>query len=457
MALTDSMTKTLDDHGISHLLSQEVKLQTWLDVEAALAVAQAENGVIPAAAAENIKANAKYENLDLELMDEIYRKVGHGFVPFVKVFVKACDPEAGKYIHFGSTTQNIQQSSQSIIMKKVNRKFLELTKQILLNLADLAEANADSVMPGRTHGKHAIPITYGYKVATWISEIELSVERMEQLEPRVFTVMMGGAVGAFNSTGAVGLDVQKRVGEILEMDVMPIPSRAINSPKVEYINALALLANNFHKIAEEVFQTSIEEFGEVSESFQKGTIGSSTMPHKINPKLSKGIIANAQKLYSLPVPGYFSSARPFEADSTSNMMFDSILYEAVGLMREIIIRMVELSGTLNVNVERLAENANINHGIDNSEYIMMRLAERLGKDQAHELVYELAIDATINHRKYSEVLRANEVVNSAFSTEEIAAMLQPENYIGLSAELARDTARQVREAYANKTTHDTRK
>ena len=447
MALTDSMTKTLDDHGISHLLSQEVKLQTWLDVEAALAQAQAENGVIPATAAENIKANATYENLDLELMDEIYRKVGHGFVPFVKVFVKACDPEAGKYIHFGSTTQNIQQSSQSIIMKKVNRKFLELTKQILLNLADLAEAHADSVMPGRTHGKHAIPITYGYKVATWISEIELSVERMEQLEPRVFTVMMGGAVGAFNSTGSVGLEVQKRVGEILEMDVMPIPSRAINSPKVEYINALALLANNFHKIAEEVVQTSIEEFGEVSESFQKGTIGSSTMPHKINPKLSKGIIANAQKLYSLPVPGYFSSARPFEADSTSNMMFDSILYEAVGLMREIIIRMVELSGTLNVNVERLVENANINHGIDNSEYIMMRLAERLGKDQAHELVYELAIDATINHRKYSEVLLANEVVNSAFSTEEIAAMLQPENYIGLSAELARDTARQVRETY----------
>ena len=447
MALTDSMTKTLDDHGISHLLSQEVKLQTWLDVEAALAQAQAENGVIPATAAENIKANATYENLDLELMDEIYRKVGHGFVPFVKVFVKACDPEAGKYIHFGSTTQNIQQSSQSIIMKKVNRKFLELTKQILLNLADLAEAHADSVMPGRTHGKHAIPITYGYKVATWISEIELSVERMEQLEPRVFTVMMGGAVGAFNSTGSVGLEVQKRVGEILEMDVMSIPSRAINSPKVEYINALALLANNFHKIAEEVFQTSIEEFGEVSESFQKGTIGSSTMPHKINPKLSKGIIANAQKLYSLPVPGYFSSARPFEADSTSNMMFDSILYEAVGLMREIIIRMVELSGTLNVNVERLVENANINHGIDNSEYIMMRLAERLGKDQAHELVYELAIDATINHRKYSEVLLANEVVNSAFSTEEIAAMLQPENYIGLSAELARDTARQVRETY----------
>lgn len=448
MALTDSSSRTLDDHGIGRLLSREVKLQTWLDVEAALAMAQAEHGVIPRGAAENIKANAKYENLDLELMDEIYRKVGHGFVPFVKVFVKACDPEAGKYIHFGSTTQNIQQSSQSIILKQVNRKFLELTWQILLNLADLAEAHADSVMAGRTHGKHAIPITYGYKVATWVSEILMSVERLEQLEPRVFTIMMGGAVGAFNSTGAVGLDVQRRVGEILDMDVMPIPSRAINSPKVEYINALALLANNFHTIAEEVFQTSIEEFGEVSEGFKKGTVGSSTMPHKINPKLAKGIIANAQKLYSLTSVGYFSSARPFEADSTSNMLFDGILDEAVGLMREAIVRMVELSATLNVNAERLYANANLNHGIDNSEYIMMKLAERLGKDQAHELVYDLAIDATVNHRKYSEVLLENEVVNSAFDQAEITELLQPENYVGLSSQIARETAQLVRSPYA---------
>lgn len=448
MALTDSMSKTLDDHGISHLLSNEVKLQTWLDVESALALAQAEHGVIPAEAAQNIKENARYENLDLELMDEIYRKVGHGFVPFVKVFVKACDPEAGKYIHFGSTTQNIQQSSQSIVLKKVNRKFLELTTQILLNLADLAETHADSVMAGRTHGKHAIPITYGYKVATWISEILMSVERLEQLEPRVFTIMMGGAVGAFNSTGAVGVDVQNRVGELLDMAVMQIPSRAVNSPKVEYINALALLANNFHTVAEEVFQTSIEEFGEVSEGFQKGTIGSSTMPHKINPKLAKGIIANAQKLYSLTSVGYFSSARPFEADSTSNMLFDSILHEAVGLMREAIVRMVELSATLHVDAERLYVNANINHGIDNSEYIMMKLAERLGKDQAHELVYELAIDASLNKRRYSEVLAANEVVSTAFSQDEIAEMLKPESYIGLSAEISRETARSVRALYA---------
>ncbi|MBO0472150.1 adenylosuccinate lyase [Enterococcus sp. DIV0840] len=447
MALTDSMSKTLDDYGVNQLLSKETKLQTWLDVESALATAQAEYGVIPTWAAENIKKNAKFEKLDLDKMDEIYRKVGHGFVPFVKVFVQACDEESGKYIHYGSTTQNIQQSAQNIILKQLNQKFLDLTKSILLNLADIAEKNASTVMAGRTHGKHAIPITFGYKVSTWMSEILMSVERLEQLEPRVFTIMMGGAVGAFNSTGKVGLDVQKRVGELLDMDVMMIPSRSINSQKIEYINALALLANNFHKIAEEVFQTSIEEFGEVSENFKKGTIGSSTMPHKINPKLSKGIIANAQKLYSLTQVGYFSSARPFEADSTSNMLFDGLLTDSVELMREIIIRTVDLTKTLNIHNERLYENATINHGIDNSEYIMMKLAEKIGKDQAHEMVYELAIDAEVNNKKYSEVLLEHELLKSMFSTEELLELLKPENYIGLSKEITLDTVKLIRGTY----------
>lgn len=130
------------------------------------------------------------------------------------------------------------------------------------------------------------------------------------------------------------------------------------------------------------------------------------------------------------------------------MLFDSILDEAVGLMREAIVRMVELSATLNVNAGRLYANANLNHGIDNSEYIMMKLAERLGKDQAHELVYDLAIDATINQRKYSEVLLENDIVNSAFDRHEIAELLKPENYTGLSAQLARESAERVRAAYS---------
>lgn len=445
-ALYDSKSKTLNDKGIKQLFSQEEKYQAWLQVEAALAQAQGELGVIPKEAAEKINAKARIENIDLEKMDEIYRKVGHGFVPFLKVLVMACDEESSKYIHYGATTQNIQQTAQNLVMKKIHQKFLIYVTEIVENLSTLAEKHAETVMAGRTHGKHAIPITYGYKVSVWISELLMSFERMQEVEKRVFTAMMGGAVGAFNSTGEVGIAVQKRVAEILELEPMMIPSRNISSPKIEYINTLQLLANNLHKIAEEVFQTSIEEFGEVAEGFTNGTVGSSTMPHKINPKLSKGIIANSQMLYSLSTVAYCSSARPFEADSTSNMLFDGVMNQALELMTEILMRGEELSRTLTVNEERMKSNAELNQGLDNSEYIMMQIAPHVGKDQAHELIYELAIEAELTGTSYRELLLSNELIRSLFSDKAIEELLRPENYIGLSTQLTYQMVKQARSA-----------
>lgn len=175
-ALYDSKSKTLDDKGIKNLLSPDAKYQAWLTVEAALAKAQGELGVIPVVAATHINEKAQIENLDFVKMEEIYRKVGHGFVPFLKVFVAACDEESGKYIHFGATTQNIQQTSQNLIAKQIHQKFKQFMLEIMENLANLAKDNAETIMAGRTHGKHAIPITYGYKAAVWLSELMTSYE-----------------------------------------------------------------------------------------------------------------------------------------------------------------------------------------------------------------------------------------------------------------------------------------
>lgn len=454
-ALYDSKSKTILDRGLKELLTKEESYRTWLQVEIALAQAQASVGLIPKEAAEEIAEKGKIENLDFDLMAEIYEKIGHGFVPFLKVMVKACGEESGKYIHYGITTQNVQQTSQILIMKKAHTIFMSLISEILDNLSKLAADNADAVMAGRTHGKHAIPITYGYKVAVWISELITTVERLQEMEKRVFTVMMGGAVGAFNSVGEIGIEIQNRVAEILDLQPMLIPSRNINGHKIEYINNLCLLASTFHKMAEEVFQTSIEEFSEVSEGFLEGTVGSSTMPHKINPKLSKGIIANSQKLYSLSSLGHYSAVRPYEGDSTSYMLFDGLLDEAMELMIEIILRAEELSRTLTVNKERLYQNANINKGLDNSEYIMMKIAEKLGKDKAHEVIYSVAMDSELNHKDYFDVLKGNDLISLSFSDEELKLMLDPKNYIGLSSEIALDfserakqLAIQLREQYA---------
>lgn len=417
-ALYDSKSK-LDDRGIKYLLSEENKYKTWLKVEGALALSQAKEGFIPKEAAEEI-ASVPFETLDLEEMEKIKAKVGHGFVPFVKVLVKACKGEGKKYVHYGVTTQNIQQTSQLYITRQVTEIYKSFLADILKNLAALARDNADAVMPGRTHGKHAIPITYGYKVSVWISELLTGLERLEEAEKRIFTVMMGGAVGGFNATGLTGRKVQDDVAELLSMSSMEVPSRNMTQMKVEYLMNLCLLCNTFHKMAEEVYYTGIEEFGEVHEGFTPGTIGSSTMPQKINPKLAKGIIANSQKLYSLPATGLYSGVRMFEGDSSSYMLFDGLMEEGMELATEVIIRAEELTRTLYVNKERLLKNANINEGLDNSEYVMMNVAAKLGKDAAHQLLYDKAMKTELEGKNYLQVLSDDEVLSSMFTKEELA-------------------------------------
>ena len=445
-ALYDSKSK-LDDRGIKQLLSETNKYRTWLLVESMLAMSQAEEGFIPEEAAREIGA-VRFEDLDLEEMDRIKAKVGHGFVPFVKVLVKACGEEGGKYVHYGVTTQNIQQTSQLYITKQVNEVFKSFLADILDNLGTLALDHADSVMAGRTHGKHAIPITYGYKVSVWISELLNSLERLEECEKRVFVAMMGGAVGGFNATGLVGRRVQNRVAAKLGMTPMDVPSRSMSQMKVEYLMNLSLLCNTMHKMAEEVYYTGVEEFSEVSESFTPGTIGSSTMPQKINPKLAKGIIANSQKLYSLSTTGLYSAVRMFEGDSSSYMLFDGLMEEALELTTEVLIRAEELTRTLHVNKERMLINANINKGLDNSEYVMMNVAARTGKDKAHELMYDKAMKVELEGRDYLAVLLEDETLTSMFTAEELKSMIDPANYTGICDIIAREMAGKAKEQAA---------
>ena len=439
-ALYDSKSKTIDDEGMKDLFSNDARVQSWLDLESALAQAQAEIGMIPAEAARNIAENSHIDKIDLVRMNELLEKIGHGFVPLIKVLVDACDEESGKYVHYGVTTQNIQQSAHLLQVKKFHDKLMDFVDRTIVNLGRLAAEHKDTVMAGRTHGKHALPITYGYKVAVWINELMAAKERMQEAEKRVFTVMMGGAVGAFHATGEQGRKVQDRVAEMLGMHSMPIPSRNTRIFRAEYITNLCLLATTYHKIAEEVYQTSSEEFGEVSEAFTKGTVGSSTMPQKVNPKLAKGIIANSQKLYSVQTASMYVAPRPFEADSSAYFIYDASLQESVELMAEIILRAEELTRTLVINRERMFDNVMITKGLINSEKIMMSLVERLGKDPAHELVYELAMESTHKGIDYNVVLASNPVITEHFSEQEIKEMLDPACYTGLCAEIAEQFA-----------------
>src|SRR5438477_4502274 len=200
------------DPGIRALYKQENRWHAWLDVEVALARAQAELGIIPKEAAEAIARSAQFDRLDRKRIDEGFARTGHTIVPLVWELARVVGEPHGGWVHWGATTQNITQTGDLLVLRQAHHIFLKLIADALLAAADLAERGADMPIPGRTHGQHAVPATFGYKPAVWIDELIRHVERFRQAAPRIFVAMLGGGAGTFASLGKDGPAVQAGMG-----------------------------------------------------------------------------------------------------------------------------------------------------------------------------------------------------------------------------------------------------
>lgn len=448
--LTDSKSLTLKENRIVHLLSEEQKFKKWIELEKDVARIQAELGYIPMEAAEAIENEVSFDNFSQESYEKHLSKIGHGFYSFVETVLEGTSDLTKKYFHYGITTQNIQQSSQMLILREVNNEFMVIIKDILKNLSRLAENHHDDLMPARTHSKHAMPTTFGYVVASWIEELIPGINLFKQGADAVNEVMFGGAVGCFNSLGEIGFKMQEKIAEKHKARSMPIPSRNIQLPKVSYISSLIVISNVFHKIAEAVYNNSVEELSEFTEYSSPTQIGSSTMPHKINPKLSKGIIGNAMKLNDTLNSSLYSNVKPYESNSASYMVLDNNVNEAIGYFYEILIRMRDLSRLIEFNKERAYQHIIDNEGLDNSEYVMMKLSDELGKYKAHEIVHEVAMEYQKKSQlTYTEALMANEYISENYSTDVIEEWLKPENYMGLASKLALNTVKRTQDYLSN--------
>src|SRR5215469_11300732 len=240
-------TRVLDP-GIRALYRQENRWQAWLDVEVALARAQAELGIIPAAAADAIVAKAKLELLDRKRIDEGFARTGHTIVPLVWELSRVVGEPHGGWVHWGATTQNITQTGDLLVLRQAHAVFFRQIGEVLAAMAALAERTADMAMAGRTHGQHAVPATFGFKVAVWIDELLRHVERLRQLAPRLFVAMLGGAAGTYASLGKQGPLVQQGIARQLGFSSMSVPSRAQLDHLAENIAVLGLLAATCGKI-----------------------------------------------------------------------------------------------------------------------------------------------------------------------------------------------------------------
>jgi 3-carboxy-cis,cis-muconate cycloisomerase len=316
------------DPGVRALFTRDQRWQRYLEVEAALAFAEADLGVIPVEAAAAIAAAARLEALDMERIEAGVAQASHPLMPLIVELGRVVGDPHGGWVHWGATTQNITQTGDVLILREAHGILVRLLGAVLAEAGGLAERGADLVMAGRTHGQQAVPITFGFKAAVWVDALARHLRRLQQLEDRLFVAMMGGAAGTFASLGAVGPRVQAEVATRLGLGSMPVPARSVADPPAELVCVLGMLAATGEAIAAEVFTLMETEFGEVAEPTPPGVIGSSTMPHKRNPQLSQDIVAISAQIRATVPRALEGMLHGHEADGACTAMMDDAVSRA---------------------------------------------------------------------------------------------------------------------------------
>ena len=436
----------VSDPGIRALYQLENRWQAWLDVEAALAHAQAELGIIPAAAAEAIGKAAHFDLMDRARLDEGFARTGHTIVPLVWELSRVTGEEHGGWVHWGATTQNITQTGDLLVLRQAHTIFLRLIGEALAAMADLAERGADMPIAGRTHGQHAVPATFGYKVAVWIDELLRHTERFHQAAPRLFIAMLGGGAGTYASLGKMGPPVQAGIGKRLGFGTMTVPSRAIGDHLGENICLLGMLAATCGKIGREIYTLMKTEYGEVEEPVPPGTVGSSTMPQKRNPKLCQDIIAAAAEIRCCVPLALEAMTTEHEADRTTSLMFDSAEARACIATGDMLARLGEIMRGLRLDPKRMRANLDLGGGLIMAEAVMLDLGTALGRQHAHDVVYDSAMAAAEQGVSFGGLLTADPRVTAHMTPEAIQKLLDPTAYTGLCSDMAREGASRARAA-----------
>lgn len=433
---------------IKTLFSLEGRWQSWLDVEATLAKAQAELDMIPRSAAVEIMRQARLDAIDIEAMKIEIETAQAPILAMVHALANACDGDAGHFVHWGGTTQNIILTARILQIRKTHNAILSSMAGCFDAMARLAEDGADMIMAGRTNGQHALPITFGFKVAGWIEEFTRFEDRFHEIEPRIFSLVFGGAIGAMQAFGDKGPHLVEIMGTQLNLKPVLVPTRSMVDHVVEYIMLLSLFGTSCSRISKEVFSLMSEEIGEVSEDLGDDVIGSSTMPQKINPKISVSIIAAANRLQGYLYPALQAAQPSHEGDAATSQTHYAMIDGACPLAYQIILDTEKLLSCLRPIPKRMSQNLAASNGLINAENAMFHLATVHGRQKAHDLVHDAVIMARSKDILLVDALVELDLVADKESEQALRDSLKPENYTGQSAAIARKSVAMAREAAA---------
>ncbi len=420
--------------AMREVFSDASLIARYAKVEVALAKAEARCGVIPAEAARQIAERCDVAALDI---DELRREtdiVGYPILPLVHQLAKQCG-EAGRYVHWGATTQDIMDTAVVLQL----RAGLELIGRDIATLrtilAGLATRYRNTPMAGRTHLQQALPVTFGYKAAIWLSMLDRHAERLAQLRPRVEVGQFAGAAGTLASLGARGLEVQQALCEELGLGVPAATWHVARDGFAEAVNFLGLLTGSLGKIALDVMVMASTEFAEVYEPFVKGRGASSTMPQKRNPisselmlAASKAVRQHAGLMLDAMVQDFERATGPWHAEwiaiPESFVLTAGSLHQARFMLAGLI-----------VDEKRMAANLAISRGLIVAEAVMMGLAPALGRQDAHDVVYDACRRASEQGLALADALAEDPRVATRIDRATIDRLTSPETYLGLAPDM----------------------
>lgn len=420
--------------AMREVFSDEASIGRYIEVEVALARAEARCGVIPTQAAATIEREARLDRIHLDLLRTETDMVGYPILPLVHQLAAMCG-EAGRYVHWGATTQDIMDTA-SVLQIRAGLDLIERDLQDLRRiLRELAIKHRDTPMAGRTHLQQALPITFGYKVAVWLAMFDRHQQRLAELRKRVLVVAFGGAAGTLASLGPKGLEVQQALARELGLAVPATSWHVARDGFAEAVNFLALVTGSLGKIALDVMIMASTEFAELCEPFVKGRGASSTMPQKRNPisselmlAASKAVRQNAGLMLDAMVQDFERATGPWHAEwialPQSFVLTAGALHQAKFAL-----------GGLIVDAGRMRQNLEVSRGLIAAEAVMMGLAQAHGRQHAHELVYDACQTAYGNGMSLAEALWAMPEVRAHFGRDAIDQLTDPTRYLGLAPQM----------------------
>ena len=282
---------------MADIFSELTTRQMTLDIEAALARAQAQLGIIPQAAADEINKKADISYAPKEAIDEERKKVGHPLVAIINVWIKSMDGDAGEYVHYGATTQDIFDTMYVLQVRAAAKLIIQELRDIEMIMLEMAQKYKNTPMVGRTLGQHALPITFGLKVGVWVGENRRNIERLKDCMNRLNTGILAGAVGSYAGLGEKGFQTEELyVAELNLGPPEPIDWHGVKDKFAEFGNVLAMIGMTYGKIGQEVFLLQSTDIGEVEELASSLRVGSSTMPQKRNPWGSREMIIQSREI-----------------------------------------------------------------------------------------------------------------------------------------------------------------